>query len=389
MKKLFIMMGVPGSGKSTWLRNNIKDDNSIIVSRDEIRFSLLQDGDDYFEHEGEVYSRFIDQINAGLSNLKDVWVDQTTLNRKARTKLLNAIQIEPKEINIVYMERPLEQALEWNARRSGRRLVPEETIKNMYNSIQLPTEKENINNFYKIIDDQLVLIENFKKKTNKNIWFTSDWHFGHEKDFLFVPRGFDSTYDMAEKIVANHNAVVEEDDDVYVLGDLMLGNNDYGLNQIKRLKGKLHIIRGNHDTDTRMDLYKNLPNVIEICEAKTIKIGKQYYFLCHYPTMTSNYDDKPYHSHLINLYGHTHQKTNFYTLGNPLWTDNNPFMYHVGVDSHNCCPVSIGQINKDIHDKVQELYQKKIQLEKEQEEYYRNGLGYFDTHPACGTEILD
>lgn len=172
------------------------------------------------------------------------------------------------------------------------------------------------------------------------------------KNFYGGPRGFSSTLENSQIIIAHHNEVVNNEDEVYCLGDCMLNNNDYGLEMIKSLKGKIHIICGNHDSNTRIELYKTLPNVVEVCEAKTIKVGKQLYFLCHYPAITSNYDDKPYHSHLINLHGHTHQKTNFID-------NDNPFIYHVGVDSHGCYPVSIEEVSKDIHEKVQELYVKK------------------------------
>lgn len=187
------------------------------------------------------------------------------------------------------------------------------------------------------------------------------------KNFCGGPRGFNSTFENSQTIVAHYNEVVSNEDDVYCLGDCMLNDNDYGLEMIKSLKGKIHIIRGNHDNDTRIELYKTLPNVVEVCEAKTIKVGKQHYFLCHYPTFTANYDDKPYHNHMINLFGHTHQQSNFF--------NDNPFMYHVGVDSHNCYPVSIEQISEDIHKKVEELYKAKVQKEKELKEYYENGLG--------------
>lgn len=200
------------------------------------------------------------------------------------------------------------------------------------------------------------------------------------KNFYGGPRGFSSTFENSQTIVAHHNEVVSDEDDVYCLGDCMLNDNDYGLEMIKSLKGKIHIIRGNHDSDTRIELYKTLPNVVEICEAKTIKVGKQHYFLCHYPTFTANYDDKPYHNHMINLFGHTHQQSNFF--------NDNPFMYHVGVDSHNCYPVSIEQISEDIHKKVEELYKAKIQKEKELKEYYENGLGWFEHHPL-GEGIFD
>ena len=113
-----------------------------------------------------------------------------------------------------------------------------------------------------------------------------------------------------------------------------------------------------------------------------IKYKKQYYYLSHYPTICSNYDDKPYHNHIIGLAGHTHSKDKFYF-------EDNPFCYNVALDAHNNYPISIEEINEDIHNKVNKLYQKKIQKQKELREYYENGLGYFDRHPACGLEILD
>lgn len=178
------------------------------------------------------------------------------------------------------------------------------------------------------------------------------------------PRKCTGVEDNSNKIIANHNAIVNDEDDVYVLGDLMLGDYDYGIDKIKQLKGKIHVVLGNHDSTKRVELYKTLPNIVEITYATMIKIGKQHYFLSHYPTFTANYDDKPYHSHIINLYGHTHQGDKFFTMGDPLYTDPNPFMYNVGVDAHNCTPVSIEQISEDIHQKINELYQKKVYLTK-------------------------
>ena len=59
---------------------------------------------------------------------------------------------------------------------------------------------------------------------------------------------------------------------------------------------------------------------------------------CHYPTITANYDDdKPWAQHLcMPLFGHTHQEQPFY--------NNNPYMYNVGMDAHNCTPISIEEI---------------------------------------------
>lgn len=75
------------------------------------------------------------------------------------------------------------------------------------------------------------------------VYFTSDWHFGHDRDFIWGgPRNCKDMEDNSKRIILEHNAIVTDEDDVYVLGDLMLGNSEYGLEKIKQLKGKIHII---------------------------------------------------------------------------------------------------------------------------------------------------
>ena len=175
----------------------------------------------------------------------------------------------------------------------------------------------------------------------RKIWFTSDLHFGHNKEFLWGPRGFESSQEHDEAVIRNWNSVVDYDDDVYVLGDLMLGDNEYGLNCIKRLSGHIHIILGNHDTETRAALYLHCPNVETIDYAREEKFEKNYFFLCHYPVITANYDDqKAWAKHLINLHGHTHSDKRFY--------NNNPYMYNVSLDAHYNYPVELNEIIDDI-----------------------------------------
>lgn len=174
-------------------------------------------------------------------------------------------------------------------------------------------------------------------------WFTSDWHFGHDREFVWKARGFNSIEEMNEAIIERHNSVVAPEDDVYVLGDLMLGDNSVGIECIKRLNGKIHIVFGNHDTNTRKKLYEELPNAEVLGYAAVIKIGKKSFYLSHYPALTANFDE-PHPT--VNLYGHTHQNNNFY--------EDRPFMFHVGADSHNCYPVEIETIRTLIKEKVDE-----------------------------------
>ena len=62
----------------------------------------------------------------------------------------------------------------------------------------------------------------------KKIWFTSDTHFGHDKEFLYGPRGFASIGQHDWEIIRNWNSVVGPDDEVYHLGDMMLIDNEKG-----------------------------------------------------------------------------------------------------------------------------------------------------------------
>lgn len=151
---------------------------------------------------------------------------------------------------------------------------------------------------------------------------------------------------MNEKIIENWNAIIKPEDDVYILGDIVLSDTESGIAALKQLKGQIHIIRGNHDGEARLKLYADCWNVVEVCDAKFLKIGKQSFFLSHYPCLTSNHDDdKPLSRRIINLCGHTHCQDK--------WLDfDKGLIYHVEMDAHGCTPVSAEQIINDIKEKI-------------------------------------
>ena len=184
------------------------------------------------------------------------------------------------------------------------------------------------------------------------IFFTSDTHFGHGKNFLFEPRGFSSVEEMNETIIENWNKVVKPGDIVYHLGDTMLNDNTAGLECFKRLNGQIFLIYGNHETDARKNLLftddRTRHKMLGGWYAWLIKYGKLSIYMSHYPTLTANYDEKYFSQHVLSLHGHTHQRTN--------WLDpKNPFLYHVGLDSHNNTPVHIDEVITDIRQRWEEI----------------------------------
>ena len=164
------------------------------------------------------------------------------------------------------------------------------------------------------------------------IFVTSDWHFCHDKAFLYVPRGFASAGEMNEIIIQNYNSVVSDNDDVYMLGDAILSNTEKGLECMRRLRGRLHLIRGNHDSAKRWEEYAKLKNVTELAAACYLKVGKYNFFLSHFPCITSNFDDdKAPWQRTLSISGHTHSKELF----------NAKTSYNACVDAHNNFPVDI------------------------------------------------
>ena len=179
------------------------------------------------------------------------------------------------------------------------------------------------------------------------IFLTSDQHFWHDREFIWKARGYSNVEEMNIQQILKWNEVVNWDDTVYLLGDVMLGDIDKGARCLQQLNGKIFIIRGNHDTDNRVQMYVNISSNIQyLGYATPLKYGAYRFYLTHYPTITSNLDDNDsLKSHIINFYGHTHQKNNFY--------NGIPFMYHIGVDSHNGYPVLIDDAIKDIKKEVE------------------------------------
>ena len=147
---------------------------------------------------------------------------------------------------------------------------------------------------------------------------------------------------MNETIVSNWNNAVSPEDEVYLLGDVMLGGTE-NIEYVKRLNGKLHIVLGNHDTSTRRKLYSTCENVVEVSLASTLKYKKYNFFLTHYPCITTNGAVESLKQVVINLFGHTHQTSNFY--------EDIPWIYHVGMDSHDCRPVNLDDAIVEMQEK--------------------------------------
>lgn len=166
----------------------------------------------------------------------------------------------------------------------------------------------------------------------------------HDRDFLYAPRGYKNTYEMSEDIIKIINDTVNVEDELYILGDLILNDNEAGRKLLAQIKcPNIHIILGNHCTDERIKIYETLWNVVDIKFADRFKYGKWNFFLSHYTCDTWNFKngEKKLSQLVWNLCGHRHVQDKYFEMKNGLAS------YHVEWDAHGR-PVSIEEIIEDI-----------------------------------------
>lgn len=145
-KKLIIMCGPAGCGKTTWVQECASPGVSAHISRDRIRFDMVKEDEYYFSKEDAVYTEFCEEIYDALHRpwVREVYADATHLTKKAREKLIKNIRVplETLDVRAVVIKPSVEQCLAQNAQRSGREFVPETVIKNMYESFEDPWDDD-------------------------------------------------------------------------------------------------------------------------------------------------------------------------------------------------------------------------------------------------------
>lgn len=130
MSMLYVMVGLPGSGKSTIAKgmHGVK-----VVSSDSIREELY--GDESIQgNGGVVFSTLFSRVSEELQKGNNVVIDATCTRRKDRVALCKRFSGAASSIVAIYVATPLEECKERNAKRD--RVVPEEVIDRMYEALR-------------------------------------------------------------------------------------------------------------------------------------------------------------------------------------------------------------------------------------------------------------
>ena len=184
-------------------------------------------------------------------------------------------------------------------------------------------------------------------------FFTADTHFNHKTLLnLGLGRPFNDIIEHDETIISNWNKKVSNKDDVYVLGDMFWGMNEYQIQSyMDRLKGHKHLIIGNHD---KIGVYVKSNRFVEITQYKEIEVNDKPVILNHFPL--AEWDGFYYGSY--HLYGHTHGTFNLAseTLKRKRPNGN---CWDVGVDNNNYEPVSMEEIIEKIDKNIKDITDEK------------------------------
>ncbi len=119
---------------------------------------------------------------------------------------------------------------------------------------------------------------------SKKTWFISDLHLGHKNILKLANRPFGDIEHHDDTIIDNYNRLVNDKDDVYILGDISFNQSYENYKRIfGALKGNKYIIVGNHDNKQNLIRCQKEGLVVSVNETKTIQIDNDRIFLSHFP----------------------------------------------------------------------------------------------------------
>lgn len=186
-----------------------------------------------------------------------------------------------------------------------------------------------------------------------NIWYSSDFHFGHSNIIEYCNRPFDDVMDMNKALVAKWNEKVAPEDLAWIIGDIAMGHKQKNMTWLSKMNGIKFLVMGNHDpgfgkklsSSLIADNYSEYFRGVYTSAYHHTKTRFGQVFVNHFPYSQDHRHGERYAEHrpkycgLPLIHGHVHD----------LWQVNYDMhspQINVGVDVWDYSPVHISTIRE-------------------------------------------
>ena len=145
MSKCYQLVGIPASGKSTWIKNQEWVKDCVVVSTDEFV-------ENYAKEQGKTYSEVFNEYMPTAVKLmadkvvdareagKDIVWDQTSTSVKTRARKFNMLP-DYEHIAVVFKTPAADELAQRLASRPGK-IIPDEVVQDMINKFEMPSLDE-------------------------------------------------------------------------------------------------------------------------------------------------------------------------------------------------------------------------------------------------------
>jgi predicted kinase len=147
MNKLYLLVGVPGSGKSTWVDEQEWAHECAYISTDKYVEEFANNmGKTYSEVFKEVMPKCVDYMVGDVIRAREagqdiIW-DQTSTTLYSRLKKIRMLP-EYYAIAVVFVTpEPADLVMRLDSRVESGKIIPDHVVQDMINNFEYPTEEE-------------------------------------------------------------------------------------------------------------------------------------------------------------------------------------------------------------------------------------------------------